>query len=74
MNDECLQDTFSKYHDHESIVSKKAPGFAQDAFHFNEDVVLKLLNSIDGTEFVGYNNIPTSLVKTVIVITHDEYR
>ena len=67
MNDECLQDIFSKYNDHESIVSIKAQHFDQDAFHFNEvneDVVLKLLNSLDSTKSAGYDNIPASLVKT----------
>ena len=35
--------------------------------HFNEvneDVVLKLLNSLDSTKSAGYDNIPASLVKT----------
>ena len=68
MNDEFLQDIFSKYNGHESIVRIKAQHFSQDAFHFdevNEDVVLKLLNSLNSTKSAGYDNIPASLVKTV---------
>ena len=56
-----------KYNDHENIVSTKAQHFAQDAFHFdevNEDVVLKLLNSLDNAKSAAYDNIPASLVKT----------
>ena len=52
MHDECLQDVFSKYDNHESIVSIKTQNLPQDVFHFSEvdeDAVLKLLNSLDDT-------------------------
>ena len=67
MYNECLHDVFSKYDNHESIVSIKTQNVPQDVFQFNEvdeDAVLKLLNSLDGTKSAGHDNIPVHMVKT----------
>ena len=60
MYNECLEDVFSKYDNHESIISIKKQNFLQDAFHFSEvdeDVVLKLLNWFIGNWTPG-NKLP----------------
>ena len=60
MYNECLQDVFSQYDNHESIVSIKTQNLPQDVFHFSEvdeDAILKLLNSPDGTKSAGHDNI-----------------
>ena len=67
MYNECLQDVFSKYDNHENIVSIKTQNLPQDVFHFSEvdeDAILKLLNSLDGTKSAGHDNIPARMVKT----------
>lgn len=61
LNDICL-----KYSMHGSVENIKAQQFPPNAFYFNEvneNSVLKLLNSLDGSKSTGHDNIPVSLIK-----------
>ena len=64
---ECVKDIYDDFEYHESILSIKSRNYPIDAFSFeevNEDVVLKLVRSLDGNKATGHDNIPAALLKS----------
>ena len=64
---ECVKDIYDDFEYHESILSIKSRNYPIDAFSFeevNEDVVLKLVTSLDGNKATGHDNIPAALLKS----------
>ena len=64
---ECVKDIYDDFEYHESILSIKSRNYPIDAFSFeevNEDVILKLVRSLDGNKATGHDNIPAALLKS----------
>ena len=64
---ECVKDIYDDFEYHESILSIKSRNYPIDAFSFeevNEDVVLKLVRTLDGNKATGHDNIPAALLKS----------
>ena len=62
-----MKDIYDDFEYHESIFSIKSRNYPIDAFSFeevNEDVVLKLVRSLDGNKATGHDNIPVALLKS----------
>ena len=64
---DCVRDIYDDFEYHESILSIKSQNYPIHAFSFeevNEDVVLKLVRSLDGNKATGHDNIPAALLKS----------
>ena len=64
---ECVKDIYDDFEYHQSILSIKSRNYPTDAFSFeeiNEDVVLKLVRSLDRNKATGHDNIPAALLKS----------